>query len=245
MSAELEINSSPGRIFVNYRRDDDPGFTQALFQRLEQAFSIDQLFMDVEGHIKAGDDFVHVLRDQISRCDILLVVIGPRWLTSRDRSGALRLENPNDFVRMEIAWALQLNTHLIPVLVGGAEMPRPDQLPEAIKSLSYRHALRLTIERFKVDTDGLITKLQAALAQIRTARRLQKEIETTFSAVLRRDHAEQRRFLPSSSGFNDPPAIRDCSSIEHLVHSDLLVAVSIIIENDAPDWSLALGPVLN
>ena len=68
----------PGKIFINYRRGDDAGFTQALYMRLEDEFSADALFMDVEGHIKPGDDFVDVLNAQVAAADVLLVVIGPR-----------------------------------------------------------------------------------------------------------------------------------------------------------------------
>jgi TIR domain len=68
-----------GKIFINYRRGDDPGFTQALYQRLEAEFAAGNLFMDVEGHIKPGDDFVEVLSAQVAAADVMLAVIGPRW----------------------------------------------------------------------------------------------------------------------------------------------------------------------
>ena len=68
-----------GKIFINYRRNDDPGFTQALYQRLEDDFASEDLFMDVEGQIKPGDDFVEVLSGRVSAADVMLVVIGPRW----------------------------------------------------------------------------------------------------------------------------------------------------------------------
>ncbi len=119
-----------GKIFISYRRDDDPGFAQALYLRLEQEFGGDNLFMDVEGHIKAGDDFVAVLNDQVARCDVLLAVIGERWLGAADGDGTRRLEKTDDFVRIEIASALSLGKRVIPVLVNEAEMPRPDDLPD-------------------------------------------------------------------------------------------------------------------
>ena len=67
-----------GKIFINYRRGDDPGFSQLLYSRLEDEFKVDNLFMDVEGHIRPGDDFVEVLSAQVAASDILLAVIGPR-----------------------------------------------------------------------------------------------------------------------------------------------------------------------
>ena len=68
-----------GKIFINYRRGDDPGFTTALYMRLEEEFGAGNLFMDVEGGIKPGEDFVEVPRAQVAQSDVLLAVIGPRW----------------------------------------------------------------------------------------------------------------------------------------------------------------------
>ena len=80
-----------GKIFINYRRDDDPGYTQALYQRLEDEFGSADLFMDIEGSIKPGDDFVAVLSTQVDACEVMLAVIGPRWSELlADRGSALR-----------------------------------------------------------------------------------------------------------------------------------------------------------
>jgi hypothetical protein len=83
-----------GKIFINYRRDDDAGFTQALYLRLASEFAADDLFMDREGHIKPGDPFVEVLNAQVAACDVLLAVIGPRWAELL----AARQGDPEDFV---------------------------------------------------------------------------------------------------------------------------------------------------
>src|SRR5262245_43127438 len=106
----------PGKVFINYRRGDDAGFTQALFQRLEDEFAAADLFMDVEGHIKPGDDFVDVLNRQVAACDVLLAVIGPRWADLM----AARTDDRDDFVAIEIKAALDQGKRVIPVLVGGA-----------------------------------------------------------------------------------------------------------------------------
>jgi hypothetical protein len=89
-----------GKIFINYRRGDDPGFTGRLFDRLEDAFPPEQLFMDVDS-IAPGLDFVRVLEEQVAACDIFLAVIGQHWLDARDAAGNRRLDNPGDFVRIE------------------------------------------------------------------------------------------------------------------------------------------------
>src|SRR5580700_3195265 len=91
-----------GKIFLSYRREDTAGFAQALFGRLEQSFPAESLFMDVAGGIGAGQDFVRVLEEQVSACDAMLVLIGPNWLTVRDGIIRRRLDNPRDFVRIEV-----------------------------------------------------------------------------------------------------------------------------------------------
>src|SRR5271156_2027182 len=104
------------KIFINYRRGDEPGFTQALLGRLEQAFPAERLFIDVD-NIPPGEDFVRVLEAQVAQCDALLAVIGKGWLEATDERGGRRLDNPNDFLRIEIESALRLNKRVIPVLV--------------------------------------------------------------------------------------------------------------------------------
>ena len=148
-----------GKIFINYRRGDEPGFTQALLGRLEQAFPADRLFIDVDS-IPPGEDFVRMLESQVAQCDALLAVIGHGWLNATDERGSRRLDDPNDFVRIEIESALKQGKRVIPVLVHEARMPRPDELPEAIRPLATRNAVRLTHERFRADTQGLVKALQ-------------------------------------------------------------------------------------
>src|SRR5215831_14080713 len=136
-----------GKIFINYRRGDDPGNTGRLFDRLQEAFQPEQLFMDVD-NIAPGLDFVRVLEDQVAKCDVLLAIIGKGWIDAGDATGARRLDNPEDFVRIEIDSALKQDKRVIPVLVGDAHMPRPEELPEAIRPLARRNAVRLSHERF-------------------------------------------------------------------------------------------------
>jgi hypothetical protein len=148
-----------GKIFINYRRGDEPGFTQALLGRLEQAFPSDQLFIDVD-NIPPGEDFVRVLDAQVARCDAMLTVIGNGWLDAKDEHGVRRLDDPGDFVRIEIESALRQGKRVIPVLVHQASMPHPNNLPETLRPLATRNAVRLTHERFRADVDGLIKALQ-------------------------------------------------------------------------------------
>jgi hypothetical protein len=164
-----ELAVMAGKIFINYRRDDDPGNTGRLFDRLLQTFQPQQLFMDVD-NIAPGFDFVKVLEEQVAECDVMISVIGKAWLDARDEAGVRRLDIPNDFVRIEIESALKQGKLVIPVLVGKAEMPHPNVLPETIKPLARRNAVRLTHERFRSDAQGLITALEQALKNAEASR---------------------------------------------------------------------------
>ncbi|MGA8764908.1 MAG: toll/interleukin-1 receptor domain-containing protein [Candidatus Sulfotelmatobacter sp.] len=156
-----------GKIFINYRRGDQPGFTQALLGRLEQAFPAEQLFIDVD-NIPPGEDFVQVMDSQVAKCDVLLAIIGNGWLDAKDERGSRRLDDPHDFVRIEIESALRQGKRVIPVLVHEARMPRPEELPEAIRPLATRNAVRLTHERFRADVQGLVKALQVGLQEVAT-----------------------------------------------------------------------------
>lgn len=160
----------PGKVFINYRRGDEPGYTQALFQRLEAEFDRAQLFMDVEGYIKPGDNFVRVLEEKVAECDVLLAVIGPRWIDIRDETEQRRLESEEDFVRIEIVSAITQGKRIIPVLVNNARMPGKKELPKPLESLADFHAIRLSHDRFLADCQGLATNLRAAFAAAETAR---------------------------------------------------------------------------
>lgn len=178
-----------GKIFINYRRGDEPGFTQALLGRLEQAFPAERLFIDVD-NIPPGEDFVRMLESQVAQCDAMLTVIGNNWLDATDERGGRRLDDPHDFVRIEIESALRQGKRVIPVLVHQARMPYPDELPEAIRPLSQRNAVRLTHERFRSDVQGLIKALQGAIEDV-AARR--------SSIVGASDHAVKPLEPPPSS----------------------------------------------
>jgi hypothetical protein len=112
-----------GKIFISYRRDDSIGTAGRLHDRLAQAFGRNNLFMDVE-HVPAGVDFVDHLHSQVAACDVFLAVIGLNWLNAKDDEGRRRLDNPDDFVTIEIAAALARNIRVIPVLVDGARIPK-------------------------------------------------------------------------------------------------------------------------
>lgn len=108
-------------IFINYRRDDTPGVSGRLFDRLAVKYPRGDLFIDVDA-MKPGLDFVKQLDDHVSHCQVLIAVIGPRWLDAIDRDGHRRLDSDKDYVRIELASALKRDIPVVPVLVDGAAM---------------------------------------------------------------------------------------------------------------------------
>lgn len=154
----------PGRIFMSYRREDTDYPAAWLYERLAGHFSGDQVFKDVDS-IELGDDFVEVITAAVGSCEVLLALIGDRWLTAAGRDGRRRLEDPADFVRLEIEAALARNVRVIPVLVEGARMPRADELPESLAKLTRRQALELSPSRFDLDTRRLLTVLERTITR--------------------------------------------------------------------------------
>ena len=170
-----------GRIFISYRRADSAGYAGRIYDRLTAHFGEDAVFMDVDT-IEAGVDFVEVLQNAVQSCDVLVALIGRRWLDGKDANGKRRLDNPEDFVRIEIAAALERDIRVIPVLVDGVSMPYSTQLPENIKSLARRNALQVDHHSFNADARRLISQLELALkaaedSRILKARKLQEERE--------------------------------------------------------------------
>lgn len=154
-----------GRIFISYRREDTAYPAGWLFDRLKDHFGEGQIFKDVDA-IELGDDFAEVITSAVASCDVLLALIGDRWLTITDEEGRRRLDQPGDFVRLEIEAALARNVRVIPILVGGTRMPRSDELPATLTRLARRHALELSPNRFEFDTRRLLKVLHKTLVDV-------------------------------------------------------------------------------
>jgi len=159
-------------IFINYRRGEDQAAAGRLYDQLEATFTRERIFIDVD-NIAPGRDFTEELATRVEQCDVFLAVIGRRWADVVDVDGSRRLDNPNDWVRVEIESAQRLGKHIIPVLVDGAEMPRPEKLPDALQRFARRNAARLTHERFRADVQALVV----AIGRLREAERARLEAE--------------------------------------------------------------------
>lgn len=149
-------------IFINYRRDDSAANAGRLYDRLASHFGTDHLFMDID-QIAPGDDFIEVIHEKLRSVQVAVVLIGKHWLDMTDASGRRRLDNPDDFVRLEIVTLLERKIRVIPVLVGGTDMPESSQLPECLAPLTRRHAYEISNNRFHTDVDKLIQVLEKAM----------------------------------------------------------------------------------
>jgi carbon monoxide dehydrogenase subunit G len=152
-------------IFISYRREDAAYAAGWLYDRLASHFGHGSVFKDVDT-IQLGDDFVEMITEAVGACQVLLAVIGSRWLTVTDKKGRRRLDDPADFVRLEIEAALERGVRVIPVLVEGASMPSPTELPTSLEKLARRQALVLSPDRF--DTSSLLRVLNATLISRRS-----------------------------------------------------------------------------
>jgi hypothetical protein len=139
---ERTVNATMKRVFISYRRTDTtPGYASLIYQNLADRFGDEQIFMDVDS-LPLGVDFVKYLKQTLDATDAALVLIGPFWLNAADDAGGRRLDDPKDFVRIEVAAALRGGLHVIPVLVDGAQMPSKDVLPPNLKQLASLQALK-------------------------------------------------------------------------------------------------------
>jgi hypothetical protein len=154
----------PANIFLNYRRDDSAGHAGRLFDRLSAAFP-GRVFMDIDT-IDPGVDFAEAIGQAVGSCQVLLVVIGKDWLSATDASGHRRLDDPEDFVALEVAAALERNIRVIPVLVQGAAMPRSQDLPAKLAKLARRNAIELSDARWSYDVQRLIETIQEVLTEL-------------------------------------------------------------------------------
>jgi TIR domain len=173
-------------IFISYRRSDSAPHAGRLHDRLCDYFGADKVFMDVDD-IRPGADFGSLIGEKVASCDALIAVIGKGWLTRDEENGKSRLNDPTDFVRLEVEHALQRDILLIPALVEGAEMPRAEDLPAPLSELSQRQAVELSDKDFQRGVDKIIAALEKfpSLRQLRT-KNDPREKSTNASTVSRR-----------------------------------------------------------
>src|SRR5271163_2734438 len=173
-----------GGVFICYRREETAFAARAIHDRVVQRLERENVFLDVD-NIDLGVDWFNVLTERVGACDALVAVIGRNWVSSADKDGLRRIDDPDDFVRIEIEAALHRNVRVIPVLVDGAAMPKAGELPESLKGLARRQGTEVSPARFEADVE----KLTRALVAILDDRRLR---DATEAEAARRAEEDRR-----------------------------------------------------
>jgi hypothetical protein len=190
------------RVFISYRRDDSADVTGRIFDRLRAHFGRKVLFRDVDA-IPLGRDFRDVIREAVEACEVLLAVIGPVWANVRDEGGGRRIDDATDFVRLEIETALQRDIPVIPLLVGGSSMSRPETLPQSLRLLAFRSGMEVRRDPdFHTDMGRLIRGLAGLLRPARRSHRqkVANQRVPQLRSQLSGDHSESRRSPPRPQG---------------------------------------------
>ena len=157
-----EAPPSPGsgpKIFVSYRRGDCAGHAGRLYDQLCERFGERQVFIDIDA-IRPGEDFTKALTQAVNSSNVFLAIIGKRWLSGAHQT-ASRLDDPDDFVRFEIAAALKAGILVIPVLMEKASMPHAEDLPAELLDFTRRNAIDVSDARFRYDVKRLIEVIES------------------------------------------------------------------------------------
>lgn len=164
MSVASEAPGQTGaqKVFICYRREETAPYAGRIYDAMVARFGVENVFMDLD--LDPGVDFVDRITKVVSSCVALIVVIGPRWAQLQNEDGGRRIEDPEDFVRLEVESGLDRDdVLLIPALVGGARMPRRQELPPELRTLARRNALELSEGRWRYDVGRLLGLLDDLL----------------------------------------------------------------------------------
>ena len=224
--------SAVARIFLSYRRTDAPGHAGRIYDALVSHFGDERVFMDVDD-IPPGRSFPQVLDEALAACDVLLALIGPQWLARSRRLGRRRLDDPDDFVRLEIGRALQRGIIVIPVLVQDARMPTRQDLPEPVAPLADVQAFEMTDRRWGADMRSLLAMLDGVdVAARRTARARAQPFPpvgprpSETAAPVTQRAAPRRATRPASP---EPPGRPPGRPRGRLVGGSVLAAVVLVV----------------
>ncbi len=218
------------KIFISYRRFDTAGTAGRLHDGLNEAFGEEKVFRDVHD-IPAGVDFRDVLEQELKNCKIVLVLIGQHYTSMKDDEGNLRIFNPNDFVHMEVASAINMRKIVIPVLVDGVGMPKPQELPEQLQELVNFNAVVISHDRWKTDVSVLVKKLEYHMGPAKGKQN--KNIANYSNAA------------PQSSGFTrvlGPMVVGGLLTLFLLI---FVIALPSYVKNSNSDGGIAMAEIEN
>jgi len=155
------------RVFISYRREDTAPAAGRVYDRLSRLLSTTHVFFDVTT-IRGGEDFETKIVSEMSRSDVALIFIGDKWLGPVQPTGKTRIWEINDLVRTEVRAALTRPMLVLPILVGGASMPKPGQLPEDARAVTTKNAIQLRHESFDDDAENIVAAVFGASARERS-----------------------------------------------------------------------------
>ena len=158
------------RIFLSYRREDASGHAGRLYDVLARHYGDENVFMDVDA-IDVGADFGRAIDDAVGSCNALIALIGRDWATAADERGGRRLDDPDDFVRLEVESALARDVAVVPVCVRGATFPEAEELPESLAPLARRQGTELRDSAWRDDVARLLRRLDEVVQPERAERR--------------------------------------------------------------------------
>ncbi len=203
-------------IMISYRRADSGPITGRIYDRLQAHFGADHVFIDIDS-IPMGIDFRHHIQKTITRCDVLLPVIGPHW-TGPGEVGKRRIDDPHDLVRLEVAHALERNIRVIPLLIEDASMPRTDDLPDDLKTLGLRNALQVDSG---VDFHHHMNRLCSAIERLAQEARTESASDkdeappsTPISDVSKTEEAQKAPTPTATPVFTEKPGERTERGLE-------------------------------
>ena len=190
-------NQTAMRVFLSYRRSDSAETTGRVYDRLAIEFGETNVFRDIDS-LLPGIPFKQQLEESLRDTDATLVMIGSDWASAKDDVGQIRLSNPLDYVRLEVENSLETGRPVIPVLVGGAQLPSPSDLPESLKSLTERQSVELRSDPdFHRDMNSLIESL---------ARLRERE-------PIRNEHSDSLTTVPKRSSVISPSRLPACGKV--------------------------------
>jgi hypothetical protein len=163
------VGTPTWEVFVGSRRNDAPGHTGRVGERLINYFGAGQIFKDVES-LLPGVNYVDFIREKLQLAHVMVVVIGPGWANDP------RLHHPNDLHHEEIRTAIERGIHLLPVLVNGATMPRENQVPVDIQPLLHRQAIEITDTRWDYDVGRVVENVEKVLAESPRRKRFLQQV---------------------------------------------------------------------
>jgi tetratricopeptide (TPR) repeat protein len=228
-----------GRFFISYRRDEAAQWGLLLSERLAAYFGGGQIFKDVDS-IQLGDNYAEMLANAIASCNVLLAIIGDRWLTITDSQGRRRLEDPDDFVRQEIETAFTYNVTVIPVLVGGARMPHEEELPSSLTPLLRYQAAEISENRLDADIEELLKRLESIVAgeQVQSVAEQQGNRPATASPPAA-DLLERARVLLARTEYSQAlKMIEEALSHDPDSQEALLLQATVLLEVGRPEDAL-------